>query len=222
MKPNEITGAVIGAAIEVHRELGPDKKEAAYERALCWELGLRGIPHRAQVPVPVVYKGVKLDCGYRLDVLAMDIVVTEAKSVELLHPIHKAQVLTHLRLGGWQLGLLINFNVAVLKNGISRLVLGLEEHGLKKAETRRAQRRERPVAMRRRSVSRARYWTQRWKCTVCLDLVCSRRLMKPAFATSCHSVAWALSGTKGWRLPTKVNHSWSPMRWNSSRRAVSR
>jgi len=154
--------------------------------------------------------------------VVQDLVLVEIKSVERPVPVFEAQLQTYMRLMEKRVGLLINFNVAVLKNGISRLVLGLEEHGLKKAETRRAQRRERPVAMRRRSVSRARYWTQRWKCTVCLDLVCSRRLMKPAFATSCHSVAWALSGTKGWRLPTKVNHSWSPMRWNSSRRAVSR
>src|SRR5260370_275593 len=100
VKPNEITHEIIGAAIEVHRGLGPGKAEAAYEHALAHELGLRGLPHRVQVPVPVVYKGVKLECGYRLDLLVMDGVVVEIKSVEFLNPVHRAQVITYLRLGG--------------------------------------------------------------------------------------------------------------------------
>lgn len=126
MKPNELTRAVIGAAIEVHRALGPGKSEAAYERALAHELASRGLAHEAQKPVPVVYKGVKLDCGYRLDLLVAETVVIEVKAVETLHPVHQAQVITYLRLGGWQLALLLNFNVAVLKDGIHRIVLGRE------------------------------------------------------------------------------------------------
>lgn len=140
MKPNGLTREIIGAAIEVHRELGPGKPEAAYEAALAHELGLRGLPHQTQRPVPVVYKGVKLECGYRLDVLVANVVVVEAKSVETIIPIHEAQVLTQLRLGGWKLALLLNFNVAVLKEGIRRLVLGLEEEGRETAEAQRAQR----------------------------------------------------------------------------------
>jgi len=139
MKPNEITHDIIGAAIEVHRELGPGKQEIAYEHALAHELGLRGLSHRVQVPVPVVYKGVKLECGYRLDLLVLNGVVVEIKSVEFLSPIHRAQVLTYLKLGGWKLALLLNFNVAVLKDGIERLVLGLEEVGTTPAMKRRTQ-----------------------------------------------------------------------------------
>ena len=129
MTLNELTHEIIGAAIEVHRELGPGKKEAAYEHALVYELDLRGLPYLAQRPLPVVYKGLKLDCGYRLDVLVQNLVVVEAKSLEEPHPIHRAQVLTYLKLGGWKVGLLLNFNVPVLKDGIERLVLRLEENG---------------------------------------------------------------------------------------------
>jgi GxxExxY protein len=129
MRPNELTYQIIGAAIEVHRELGPGKPEAAYERALGRELELRGIAFHSQKPVPVVYKGVKLECGYRLDILVADTVVVEVKAVEMVIPVHRAQGLTYLRLGGWKLALLLNFNVAVLKDGIERLVLGLEEEG---------------------------------------------------------------------------------------------
>lgn len=136
MKPNEITHEIIGAAIEVHRELGPGKAEAAYEHALAHELGLRGLACRVQVPVPVIYKGVKLECGYRLDLLVVNGVVVEIKSVEFLNPVHRAQVITYLRLGGWKLSLLLNFNVAVLKEGIERIVLGLEETGNETAEAR--------------------------------------------------------------------------------------
>ncbi len=130
MKPNELTGAIIGAAIEVHRELGPGKPESAYEAALAHEFALRGLPHQTQKPVPVVYKGIKLDCGYRLDALVDNRVVVEAKAVECMHPVHRAQGLTYLKLGGWKLALLINFNVALLKEGVERLVLGsLDECG---------------------------------------------------------------------------------------------
>jgi GxxExxY protein len=126
MKPNELTGQIIGAAIEVHRELGPGKPEAAYEAALAIELTLRGIAHEAQRPVPVVYKGVQLECGYRLDLLVANSVVVEAKSVEIIHPLHRAQVLTYLRLGSWKVGLLINFNTLDLGDGLHRIVLGRE------------------------------------------------------------------------------------------------
>jgi len=129
VKPNELTRAIIGSAIEVHRVLGPGKPEGAYERALAHELALRGLAHEAQKPVPVVYKGVKLDCGYRLDLLVAHTVVVEVKAVEVVHPVHRAQVITYLKLGGWTIALLLNFNVAVLKEGIERLVLGLQEEG---------------------------------------------------------------------------------------------
>jgi len=127
MDINQITGEIIGAAIEVHRALGPGLLESAYEGCLCQELGLRRVVYTSQVDLPVMYKGRYLDCGYRLDLLVADAVVVEVKAVERLLPIHEAQVLTYLRLGGWKAGLLINFNVAVLKNGVRRLVLGLEE-----------------------------------------------------------------------------------------------
>jgi len=127
MKANQITGAIIGAAIEVHRALGPGLLESAYEECLCRELSLRQIPFERQLPLPVEYKGLRLDCGYRLDLLVADMVVVEIKAVESLLPIHEAQLLTYLKLGGWKVGLLINFNVPVLKRGIRRRVLGLEE-----------------------------------------------------------------------------------------------
>lgn len=122
---NLVTQAVIGAAIEVHRRLGPGLLEAAYEACLCRELSLRQVPHERQWPLPVEYKGLRLDCGYRLDLLVAGSVVIEVKAVEALQPIHEAQLLTYLRLGGWKVGLLINFNVAVVRQGIRRLVLKL-------------------------------------------------------------------------------------------------
>jgi GxxExxY protein len=119
----QTTEAIIGAAIEVHRELGPGLLESAYEECFCHELHLRGLNFLRQVELPVTYKGIKLDCGYRLDVLVEDAVVVELKSIEQILPIHQAQLLTYLRLAGKKVGLLINFNVAVLKNGIVRRVL---------------------------------------------------------------------------------------------------
>jgi GxxExxY protein len=124
---NQVTEAVIGAAIEVHRLLGPGLLEAAYEECLCRELELRQIPFERQRALPVEYKGVRLECGYRVDLLITERVAVEIKAVEALLPIHKAQLLTYLRVGGWKAGLLVNFNVAMLKHGIRRLVLGLEE-----------------------------------------------------------------------------------------------
>jgi GxxExxY protein len=129
MKPNELTHAIIGASIEVHRELGPGKPEIAYEGALSQELTLRGIAHQAQKPVPVIYKGIKLECGYRLDVLVANSVVVEAKAVEVVIPVHRAQVLTYMKIGGWKVALLLNFNVATLKEGIERFVLGVLREG---------------------------------------------------------------------------------------------
>ena len=127
MEINEITEATIGAAIEVHRALGPGLLESAYEECLCRELDLRQVAFERQRQLPVEYKVLLLDCGYRLDLLVAGEVVVEVKAVENLLPIHQAQVLTYLRLGGWKAGLLINFNVPVLKQGIRRLVLGLKE-----------------------------------------------------------------------------------------------
>lgn len=121
---NEITSAVIGAAIEVHRQLGPGLLESAYEECLCRELSIRRVPFERQKSVPVQYKDLKLESGYRLDLLVAERVVVEVKAVEVVLPIHEAQLLTYLKLGGWRIGLLINFNVPVLKHGIRRLVLG--------------------------------------------------------------------------------------------------
>ncbi len=139
MGVNQVTETIIGAAIEVHRALGPGLLESAYEECLCRELTLRQMPFERQHPLPVDYKGLRLDCGYRLDLLVADMVVVEIKAIEKLLPIHEAQLLTYLRLGGWKVGLLINFNVPVLKQGIRRRVLGLEEEKLT-AETRRTPR----------------------------------------------------------------------------------
>ncbi len=123
MELNKVTEQLIGAAIEVHKTLGPGLLESAYEECLCRELTLREISFARQRPLPVEYKGVKLDCGYRLDLLVAEAVVVEIKAVETIEPIHEAQLLTYLRLGGWKLGLLINFNVPVLKDGIRRRIL---------------------------------------------------------------------------------------------------
>jgi GxxExxY protein len=120
---NELTHEIVGAAIEVHRHLGPGLLESSYRECLCWELSLRAVKFRREYRLPLVYKGVKLDCGYRIDVLVEDLVPVELKTVEALAPVHEAQLLTYLRLGGWRVGLLINFNVPVLKNGIVRRVL---------------------------------------------------------------------------------------------------
>lgn len=123
---NEIISAVIGAAIEVHRRLGSGLLESASRESLCRELLLRSIPFEREKPLPLEYKGIHLGCGYRLDIVVAGSVVVEVKSVEALAPIHDAQLLTYLRIGGWRVGLLINFNVAVLKSGIHRRILGFE------------------------------------------------------------------------------------------------
>ena len=124
---NKTTEAIIDAAIEVHRHLGPGLLESAYQECLCEELGLRKIPFKRQILLPVIYKSKKLDVGYRIDLLVNDEVIVELKTVEAILPIHEAQTLTYMRLGGWQVGLILNFNVTVLKNGIKRLVHKLKE-----------------------------------------------------------------------------------------------
>jgi GxxExxY protein len=115
---DSLTEKVIGAAIEVHRALGPGLLESAYEECLCYELSSAGLVFRKQVELPVLYKKVKLDCGYRMDIVVSESLVLEIKTVEKLLPIHQAQLLTYLKLSGLRTGLLINFNVPVLKSGI--------------------------------------------------------------------------------------------------------
>jgi len=119
---NDVTGRIIGAAIEVHRALGPGLLESAYQECLSRELTLRGIPFLRQLSLPVMYKGVKVDCCYRVD-FVIDEVVVEIKSVSAIESIHEAQLLTYMKLGQWKLGLLINFNVALLARGIRRMIL---------------------------------------------------------------------------------------------------
>jgi len=123
MTDNEITHEIIGAAIEVHKHLGPGLLESAYEECLFHELQLRNLRVERQKAVPVVYKQTKLECGYRLDLLVEGRVVVELKSVEGLGPIHEAIILTYLRMSGDKLGLLINFNVSVLKDGVRRFIV---------------------------------------------------------------------------------------------------
>ena len=127
MKFDEVSQAIIGAAIEVHRTLGPGLLESAYEECLAREFSLRQLHFERQKPLPVEYKGVKLDCAYRLDFLVEGMVVIEVKAVDALLPVHEAQLLSYLKLGGWKMGLLINFHVPLLKNGLKRLVNGLDE-----------------------------------------------------------------------------------------------
>jgi GxxExxY protein len=124
---NLLTEQVIGAAIDVHRALGPGLLESTYELCLCRELTLRGIAFERQKAIPVEYKGVRLDCGYRADLIVDGRVLVEIKAVDALTAISDAQLLTYLRLGAWQIGLIINFNVQFLKQGIRRRVLGLKE-----------------------------------------------------------------------------------------------
>ena len=124
---NELTEAIIGAAMEVHRALGPGLLESTYEMCLYRELSIRGIPFARQVPIPVEYKGVKLDCAYRADIVVDEAILVEIKAIDSLLSIHDAQLLSYLKLGGWKIGLPINFNVELLKHGLRRRVLGLNE-----------------------------------------------------------------------------------------------
>jgi GxxExxY protein len=121
MDINKLTGEVIASAIEVHKILGPGLLESTYEECLCRELGLRKISFERQKDLPIVYKGFSLDCGYRLDVIVDSRLILELKACESLLPIHQAQLLTYLKLTGMKVGLLINFNVPILKEGIRRI-----------------------------------------------------------------------------------------------------
>lgn len=127
MDINEISGNIIGAAIDVHRELGPGLLESAYEECLCYELALREIKFARQDAISVRYKGISLECGYRMDLLVENKIVVELKSIEKLMPIHEAQLLSYLKLSGCTVGLLINFNVLILKHGIKRKVLNHDD-----------------------------------------------------------------------------------------------
>jgi GxxExxY protein len=120
---NLLTQKIIGCAIEVHRHLGPGLLESAYEECLCFELHQEGLRFERQKAVPIVYKEIKLECGYRLDILVENEIVIEIKSVDAISPLHQAQVLTYLRFANKKLGLLFNFNVKILKDGIRRFVL---------------------------------------------------------------------------------------------------
>lgn len=119
---NSVTSGIIGAAIDVHRALGPGLLESAYEACLAYELIQREMKVEQQKPLPLIYHEVQLDCGYRIDLLVDDAVIVEIKSVDSLAPIHQAQLLSYLKLSGCEVGLLINFNVKLLKHGIVRLI----------------------------------------------------------------------------------------------------
>ena len=117
-KLNSISEKIIGCAIEVHKEIGPGLLESAYEECLWFEISSRKLKAERQVPLPITYKGVKLECGYRLDLLVEDEIIVELKTVDLIHSIHEAQLLSYLRLSDRRLGLILNFNVPFLKKGI--------------------------------------------------------------------------------------------------------
>ncbi len=120
---NQVTERIIGAAIEVHRAIGPGLLESAYEECMAREMTMRGLRFQRQKPLPICYQGALLDCGYRLDFLIEDTVVVELKVVQAIHPIHEAQLLSYLKLGGWRAGLLINFHSTLLTRGIKRMIL---------------------------------------------------------------------------------------------------
>ncbi len=120
---DELSNKVIGCAIEVHRNLGPGLLESTYEQCLAHEFKIEGMPFKLQYPLPVEYKGIKLDCGYRIDLLVANSLIVELKSVENVLPIHQAQLLTYMKLSGIKIGLLMNFNVKYIKDGIKRMVL---------------------------------------------------------------------------------------------------
>ena len=130
MDINKLSSKIIGAAIEVHKNLGPGLLESTYEECLCFELTLRGLSFKRQEPLPIVYKGTKLDCGYRLDIIVENAVVIELKACDKIEPIHRAQLLTYLKLSGLNLGLLLNFNTPVMRDGIVRIVNELKEEHL--------------------------------------------------------------------------------------------
>jgi len=119
----DLSERVIGLAIEVHRHLGPGLLESSYEQCLCFELKSSGIDHHRQVPLPVVYKDVRLDCGYRMDIVVEHALIVEIKAIERVTPVHEAQMLTYLRLSGPHVGLLMNFNSVTLRQRLRRFVL---------------------------------------------------------------------------------------------------
>ena len=127
MDINQLSSNIIGAAIEVHKALGPGLLESAYEKCLCHELKLRGLAFDNQKLLSLVFKGEELDCGYRLDIVVDNAIILELKSCEKIEPIHKAQLLTYLKLSGLRLGLVLNFNVPAMRRGIVRIVNNLEE-----------------------------------------------------------------------------------------------
>ena len=127
MDINELSSKIIGAAIEVHKALGPGLLESAYEECMCHELSLRGLSFERQKPLPIVFKGKELDCSYRLDIVVENAIILELKSCENIEPIHRAQLLTYLKLSTLHLGLLLNFNTAFMKDGIVRVVNELKE-----------------------------------------------------------------------------------------------
>ena len=127
MDINKLSSKIIGAAIEVHKALGPGLLESAYEECLCYELAIRGLRHQRQVSLPITYKEKQLDCGYRIDVFVEKSIILELKAVDKIEAIHKAQLLTYLKLSKIQLGLLLNFNVPIMKSGIVRIVNEFKE-----------------------------------------------------------------------------------------------
>ena len=127
MSNNQLSSKIIGAAIEVHKCLGPGLLESTYEECLCHELNIQGLSFEKQKALSIGYKGKKLDCGYRLDIVVDNTIILELKSCERIEPIHKAQLLTYLKLSGLKLGLILNFNVPIMKDGIVRIVHGLKE-----------------------------------------------------------------------------------------------
>jgi GxxExxY protein len=120
---DQVTGNVIAAAIDVHRTLGPGLLESAYLECLCHELSLRNVPFARELALPVEHKGIQLDCAYRIDLLVDAALVVEIKAVKTIERIHEAQLLTYMKLGGWRVGLLINFNAHLLRSGVRRMVL---------------------------------------------------------------------------------------------------
>jgi len=127
MNINELSSKIIGASIEVHKSLGPGLLESIYEECLCHEMRLRKLSFQNQVPLPITYKGLNLNSSYRLDLVVEDAVVVELKACEQIEPIHRAQLLTYLKLSETKLGLLLNFNVPVMRDGIVRIVNNLKE-----------------------------------------------------------------------------------------------
>ena len=122
LSPNELSHEIIRAALKVHTALGPGLLESAYQTCLAYELRQMGFRVETEVPLPVVYKGVQLDCGYRLDLVVEDLVVVELKSIDAIAPVHKAQMISYLKLSGKSLGLLINFNVPMFRDGVRRML----------------------------------------------------------------------------------------------------